>query len=388
MTAQLAGSVPPADAARQYHPQLGSLAWYLGHSVFLETYWLREVVAGDPDLTRRVAHLFTPGALDLARQCAALPPLDHLLNWAAEIRDEHLTRLANPSMLPDHPLLAHDRLAWYLLQEQARAYDAMLMVLNQRQLRLDAGGHHVTRALAPRLPQADCGEVEQGHYRIGARNDPAALDHELPPQAVALSGFRIARRPVANAEYLAFMEQGGYAERRWWTPEGWDWLQSAGVAQPEYWRRDTAGAWYGIGVNGAADLPAEEPVSGVSLHEAKAYAAWASALGEGMQGAVLQHEYQWEVAARTGVLESHGRVLEWCANSFHPYPEFTPFPDATASARWFDTGEAALRGASLHAQRPRRRLTCREHAPPGRRVAPSGLRLVFPAAAPIWERNA
>jgi iron(II)-dependent oxidoreductase len=105
MMDQLAASMPPGDAARQFHPELGSLCWHLGRSVFLETYWLRQVLAGDDDLTRRVERLFTTGAMALGDQCAALPPIDHLRNWAAEIWDEHLLRLANPGLLPHHPLL-------------------------------------------------------------------------------------------------------------------------------------------------------------------------------------------------------------------------------------------------------------------------------------------
>ena len=105
LTAHLIESTPAADINRQYHPELGSLAWYFGQSVYLETYWLREVIQGDDDLTRRVAPLFTPGAMPLAEQCAALPPADHLLNWAAEIRDTHLMRLANPGSLP--PAMRH-----------------------------------------------------------------------------------------------------------------------------------------------------------------------------------------------------------------------------------------------------------------------------------------
>jgi iron(II)-dependent oxidoreductase len=387
MTAQLAASVPFADAARQYHPQLGSLSWLLGRSVYLETYWLREQVAGDDALTRRIAHLFTPGAMDLAAQCAALPPLDHLLNWAVQIREEHLLRLANPGMLPQHPLLAGDRLAWFLLQEQERDYERMLMVLNQRRLRQDDSEYRVRQPLRPSPLRPDLAEVSQGHYRVGARNDPAALDHELPPQAVELSGFRIARRPASNAEFLYFMRQDGYTERRWWSGEGWDWLQETGVGHPEYWRADARGNWYQVGINGGADLSPDEPVSGISLHEAKAFAACVSEQWEELAGAVLQHEYQWEIAARMGVLGERGRVQEWCANPFHPYPGFTPFPDANASEPCFDGTHASLRGASLHAQRPRRRLTCREPAAPERRYGRTGLRLVFPAGAPFWERN-
>ena len=75
MMSKLMSSIPQAEATRQFHPELGSLCWYFGHSVYLETFWLRQVLSGDDNLTRRVEHLFTPGTLPLSEQCAALPPV-------------------------------------------------------------------------------------------------------------------------------------------------------------------------------------------------------------------------------------------------------------------------------------------------------------------------
>lgn len=379
LASQLLSSIPPEEAHRQYHAELGSPAWHFAHGVYVETYWLRQFLCGDDDLTRRVEHLFTPGALSLSEQCAALPPVDHLLNWAAEIRDEHLMRLANPGQLPAHPLLENGRLALFLAQEQAMDYEHMLMALSQRMLRRDHD-HLVSRPLLPAMPTADLSELNQGHYRIGARDDPAAYDNELPPQAVELSSCRIARHPLNNAQYLAFMQAGGYQNPDYWTADGWRYVQSRNLRHPEYWCEDDRGEWFGVGVNGASDLPAEEPVLGISRHEALACANWIASLGGALSGAVLQHEYQWEVAARTRLLASQGRVQEWCANDFHPYPEYQPFPDGRVSQGHFERGRASLRGASLHSQPVLRRASRRDHRDPGQRFAFTGMRLVFPPA--------
>jgi hypothetical protein len=45
---------------------------------------MRERLGCDLDLTERARHLFEPGTLTLAEQCACLPPPAHLLAWAAE----------------------------------------------------------------------------------------------------------------------------------------------------------------------------------------------------------------------------------------------------------------------------------------------------------------
>jgi iron(II)-dependent oxidoreductase len=378
MLLQLVESVPDADAACQYHPQLGSLSWYLGRSVYQELFWLRETLAQDRDLSARIEHLFSPGRLPLAEQCTLLPPKDHLLNWAHEILEHHLVLLANPGQLPAHPLLEQDRLPWFLLQEHGRNYEAMLMVLVQRSLSAQSPDYRVKEPLRPQDPRAEAKEITQGHYRIGARGDPAAYDNELPPQAVQLSSFRIATRPTGNAEFLAFMEAGGYSNCQYWTETGWDWQTREGTGHPQHWVRDNAGNWYGMGVNGPSDLAPEQPVMGINQHEAKAYANWVAGLGESTAGAVLVHEYQWELAARSGAIAELGRAWEWCSNLFHPYPEFQAFPSAEVSEHFFDQGHVSLRGASLHTQPSLRRASFRNHASPEQQFLFAGTRLVFP----------
>jgi iron(II)-dependent oxidoreductase len=376
MMRELLRGVPSVQANARFHPRLASLTWYLGRSVYRETYWLREALVGDADLTARVRHLFGPG--DLGTQCAGLPPPEHLLGWAAQIQDEHLRRLATPGALPNHPLLAEDRLQWFLLQETARDYERMLLTMLARRVAQPPGDYLSGEPLRPCSPGTDTAEVTQGHYRIGSRDEPFAYDNELPPQAVELASFRIAKRPVSNAEYLAFLEAGGYREAGPWDEEGMRRLEQSGAKAPWHWRMDAQGHWYGMGINGPADLPPDEPVSGVGHQEAAAYAAWAAGTDSGLAGAVLQHEYQWEVAARSGLIEGTGRVWEWCANPFHPYPEFTPFPDASVSQDWFDKGQPSLRGASLHTQRCLRRASFRNWAEPSDRHLLTGIRLVLP----------
>jgi len=372
--------VSVAQANQCFAPRLASLGWYLGRSVYRELYWLRVVLTGDTELTERVRLLFTPAAMDPEAQSARLPPPDHLLAWAAEIQDEHLRRLATPGELPASDLLRDDRLQWFLLQEEVRDYERMLMVLHAGRMQERDAGYRVEGVLTARVPAADLVAVEQGHYRIGSRHQPWAYDNELPPQAVELSGFCIARRPVSNAEFLAFMEAGSYREDRFWSEEGRRWRDDSGAAAPLHWRRDRAECWYGIGLQGPADLQPEAPVAGLSRHEAQAFATWVADLAGNLSGAVLQHEYQWEVAARPGLLEGIGRVWEWCANPFHPYPEFRPFPDSSTSQADFGGNRLSLRGAGLHTQRCLRRASFRNRAAPGDRQGFTGIRLVFPPA--------
>ncbi len=372
------------DCNRPPAPELPSLGWLLGRAVYLETYLLRERLFEDDDLTRRVRHLFGrdvpySNALD-----AALPPRDHLLNWALEIFDHHLTLLANPGQLPEHPWLRNGWLAAWLVQSHALAYERMLSSLSALAQQRDDGTFLVAEPLQSRLPAADAVRIDQGHYRIGAR-EGVVMDNEEPVQVVELHSFRIQKQPVSNAEYLAFIEDGGYRDDGWWTPAGQAWLRQSGAQAPWHWRRDAQGAWYAIGMNGAMQLVPEAAVSGLSQHEANAFAAWAAARGEGLSGAVVQHEFQWETAARLGMIEGTGRVWEWCANTFEAYDGYEAPVEAEFRTPAFDSGQAALKGACLHTQPALRRASFRRGADPAARHLFSGTRLVLPPGKAAWE---
>lgn len=382
----LAGLLEPLsdeDVRLQYHPDLAPLAWYFGRAVYLEAYWLREVTAGDADLTSRVRHIFADDSVPLDDRMAGVPPKDHLLNWALEIFDHDLTRLANPGMLPDHPLLRDGWIVAYLIQVLSQCYEDMVVVLTERRLQDTATAYSVQAPLVPRLPRADAAAIDQGHYRIGAR-EGVVFDNEVPAMSVELHNFRIQRQPVTNAEFLAFLVDGGYVDVSWWRGEGNAWRTAESPEHPHHWRRDAAGRWYGVGVNGPADLVAEDPVHGVNCYEAEAFARWAAGKGEDMAGAVLQHEFQWEVAARGGHLGGAGRVWEWCGNVFEPYEAYEVPQDPEMATRDFDGYHYALRGAALHTQTPVRRATYRGRALPRVRHRATGLRLVLPPLPSAW----
>jgi iron(II)-dependent oxidoreductase len=377
MMGHLLTSVPEAETYQRFHPALPPLAWLFGRCVYLETYWLREVVQQDPDMTTRVRALFSTGIAADETLVKALPPREHLLNWALELQEENLMRLANPATLPAHPLVAEGRLVPLLLQQQAILVEQMLAQLGERQLQQPVA-FTVTAPLLSALPSADHADIHQGHYRIGAKDDPAALDNELP-------AYRIDRHPVSNGAWLGFLEAGGYADPSLWSHAGWEWKQRH-PAQPHHWRQDGNGHWYGVGLNGPFELLAGDAVSGISQHEAQAYANWVSSLGGLLEGAVVQHEYQWEVAARTQAISDYGRVWEWCANPFHRYSGYLEPQDPEAATQEFDAGHFSLRGGCLHSQRIQRRSSYRHHGDPGERHLFSGTRLVFPPSTMPWNK--
>lgn len=386
MMSHLLEATDQADCSRRFTQGLPPVSWLFGRAVYLESYWLREVVMGDDDITARVRHLFGCAVEPDESVMRQLPPKGHLLNWALEHQEMNLTLLANPKQLPEHELLNEDRLHYRLVIELGELCEAMIAQITESRLTASPG-YQVEKPLKVLPPSEEHGDVHKGHYRVGAKHeDPSARDNELPPNIVDLHAFRIDTQPVSNGAFLGFIEAGGYDNAQLWSEEGELW-RGSNPKRPHHWRRDLAGNWYGIGLNGPFDLIAEDALTGISHHEAHAYANWVSSLGGKLAGAVLQHEYQWEVAVRSRAITEFGRVWEWCANPFHRYTGYIEPQSAEAATQQFDDGHFSLRGGSLHSQKMQRRSSHRHHALPGDRYRFSGTRLVFPGSQMAWHKS-
>lgn len=357
------------DYRQQYHPDLSPLGWHLGHCTYTECYWLQEIALGDDRFTAPVAGLYIPGETLKTQRGAKLPALDVLIQWTLGMQSLNAETLDTaPAALLEHPLMQDDYLLHFLIQHYSQHYETMLAILTQRALTADPATFQVTGPLTALPPRHDRISVEPGHYRVGGKA-PAACDNELPAQQATLGPYAIARDPVSNSEFLAFMEDGGYTGKSHWDEAGWQWLQHHPTDKPEHWRRDREGHWYGIGVRGAYELDGSNAVHGISQHEASAYASWA--------GGRLPHEHQWEVACRLQLLQQTGRVWEWCHNTFYPYAGFQAFPCKEYSQPWFDNNHYSLRGGSLHTRPAIKRASFRNFYTPEKRHVFAGLRLVY-----------
>lgn len=111
----------------------------------------------------------------------------------------------------------------------------------------------------------------QAKYPLGGNYDKDAFGNEAPLREVELLSFRVARFPVTVGQYRLFIEDHGYADRRWWVEGGFgSWTEPA--------------AWEGQMAHPS------RPVVGVSWFEAMAFCAWG--------GFRLPSEAEWERAAR------------------------------------------------------------------------------------------
>jgi iron(II)-dependent oxidoreductase len=301
--------------------------WEIGHIGWFQEFWcLRHGSEELPSILPNADALYNSATVAHERRWTLpLPEFERTAAYRDEVLARVIERLEQGS----------DEHAVYFAQLALRHED------------MHAEAFHYTRqtlgypapALQPGHPvpaAAETGDaaLPGGVFRLGAvPGERFAFDNEKWSHPVIVAPFRMALRPVTNAQFGAFVEAGGYAARQYWSEAGWRWKGDR--TQPAYWsgeRLRRFDRWIPI--------PADEPVMHVSWHEAQAYCRFA--------GRRLPSELEWEYAAtaQPTALLGVGGVWEWTESTFLPYPGFVRDPYKEYSEPWFGTHKV-LRGGSF-----------------------------------------
>ncbi|MBC6414077.1 MAG: ergothioneine biosynthesis protein EgtB [Chromatiales bacterium] len=332
----LTASVEDIDYRRQYHPDLSPLGWHYGHIVYTEILWLWDTLLGAGILKESDHQLYNPRNTPKPLRGKALSHRDITLEQGQQQFNDNIALLGDPPQtLVKHRLMRDSYLLKFILQHHAMHLETMKMVMTQRCLQGapsncdDDGLNEATEISKYPLLFAD------KSYRIGGV-DNWSFDNELPQHTIKLNAFAINHKPVSNAEYLGFMESGGYHEQRYWSPEGYAWLKKTKATAPDGWHYQDG--WFQATPAGYKSLDADSAVYGLCYYEAQACARYA--------GARLPHEYEREAAHPQ--IDQPTEVWEWCLNNFHPYPNYKDFPYTEYSTPWFNGHHYVLRGGCSH----------------------------------------
>jgi len=219
--------------------------------------------------------------------------------------------------------------------------------------------------LAMNNPEPGFINISEGVYEIGYDGADFSFDNELNRHKVYLHDFTISKTLVSNAEFLEFIDAGGYENFNYWHAEGWDWVKSNQITSPMYWH-SIDGQWYNYTLGGLLPIDPNAPVSHISYYEAYAYASWS--------GMRLPTEFEWEVAAKSF---NWGERWEWTESAYLPYPGFSKAPGAIGEYNGkFMVNQKVLRGASIATPQNHSRITYRNFFHPHLRWQYTGIRLV------------
>jgi ergothioneine biosynthesis protein EgtB len=363
------------------------IVFYDGHLPAFSFNTLVKRGLGGGSIDARLEQLFARG-IDPAEVSAVghayrWPGRDTVTAFAEEADRRVLDALAHAELdRPGDPLLDRAEAVFAILEHEAMHQETLLYMWHrlpyERKQRPDGYAPEFDGA----VPTQEWIDVPGGRATLGANREDLVFgwDNERPHAVIDVTAFTIQRHNVTNAEFLAFVDAGGYANDAWWSADDRAWLTAESIAHPRFWeRRDDA--WYWRGLFGLVPLPASWPVY-VSHAEAAAFAKWRgarlpteaefqrAAFGT-PSGSERVHPWgdaspspvhgvfdfaSWDPApagsraagrSAWGVDDLVGNGWEWTTTTFAPFPGFAPMPSyAEYSADFFDGEHRVMKGAS------------------------------------------
>jgi ergothioneine biosynthesis protein EgtB len=380
------------DHMLQSMPDASPAKWHLAHTTwFFETFILSPHVSGYKPFDPRFKQLFNSYYKQLgshpyrgARGLMSRPSLDEIHAYRAHV-DKAMMR---------HLEVADERTAALIevgLNHEQQHQELILTDIKHalwsmplRPERGDVGRPRPVNNPAP-LQWMD---FDGGIREIGYAGSGFSFDNETPRHEVLLRPFHLASRLTTNAEYLEFMDDGGYRRPEFWLSDGWDTVCAQGWNSPLYWEAHD-GNWREFSYDGMRELDPAAPVCHVSYYEADAFAHWSKAR--------LPREEEWEVAAEQspskgtllesgklypqpasgmGLQQMFGDVWEWTASAYLAYPGFEPAAGAIGEYNGkFMCNQFVLRGGSCATPASHIRASYRNFFPPHARWQFMGIRL-------------
>jgi gamma-glutamyl hercynylcysteine S-oxide synthase len=313
------GLVADLDERQLIGPRLSTVnppLWEIGHVGWFQEFWVLRHLRRQKPLLENGDQLYN--STDIAHDVR----WDLLLPSRADTwqyLDEVLDRVIGP--IEGKRSLSEDELYFYCLTAFHEAMHAEALACTRQSFGYSRPSFLPTRPVHENRSQdffQGDAEIPGGSFLIGATPEvPFVFDNEKWAHQVVIRPFRIARAPVSNREFRRFVDDGGYREPKWWSEEGWRWLETGGAPQlensfakffnktikesiefaadkeklehPMYWRRDPDGDWQQRVFDRYVPLQDNQPVVHVSWYEAEAFCAWA--------GRRLPTEVEWETAA-------------------------------------------------------------------------------------------
>ncbi len=342
-------------------PQLAivnPLLWEIGHVAYFYEFWLlrhrdkrRPVISHADELydSIHIAHndrwqlpLLSPGETRNYMQQVQQAVIERLQTGALSDEDIYLTRYA----------LFHEDMHTEAFTYTRRTLNYPAPVFANAVI--DNEAYHAG-------PLDGDVTIPGGNFMLGTKpHNGFCFDNEKWQHPVTLQAFSIARGATSYQQFAEFVDDGGYQQRPFWDEEGWAWLQHNHISGPNGWKKASNGKWLIKNFDHWEAMRPHAAVVHVNWYEASAWCRWANRR--------LPTEAEWERAASAsadsdatstwpwgdtppatdtvnmdgramatidvgalpasdsyfGCRQMLGNVWEWTADTFQPYPGFTP----------------------------------------------------------------
>lgn len=384
------------------------LLWEIGHLAWFQEWWVLRHGLGRPPLRADADALWDSSAVAHdTRWDLPLPARSETVGYMHEVRDHVLALLGRGDLSPELLYLVRYTVFHEDMHGEAFMYTRQTLAYPPPPL----SGARAPGSVAAAIAEGDC-QLPGGHFRLGAeRSESFVFDNEKWAHDVELAPFAIARRAVTQAEFAAFVEDGGYARADLWSEGGRAWLAAAAPCAPLYWRRAGVG-WERRHFDRWVPLEPDLPVIHVNAWEAEAWCRWAkrrlpteaeweaaASLNGPDAGPAAKRRFPWGDAppdpqlanldgeragcvaaaalpagdSAAGCRQMIGNVWEWTSTPFAPYPGFQPDMYRDYSQPWFHT-HRVLRGGCWATRGRLLRNTWRNYYTPDRRDVWAGFR--------------
>jgi iron(II)-dependent oxidoreductase len=376
-TRRLTEDLSSAELMGPYREIVNPVLWEIGHIAWFHEYWTLRHAARHRPLIERCDLLWDSSHVaHRTRWHLDLPDLAGTRGYMADVlahQEQQLGRGIDGDTRYFYDLsIRHED-----MHVEAQAY--------MRQTSSNAPPEGLGSRAHPRAGAlAGDAVVPGGSWRLGSDgSDTFIFDNEKWAHPVELAPFRMARSAVTNAEFGAFVDEGGYRRREFWCDSGWTWRQSRNAGRPAYWLAKRDGSWTARHYREVRPLAPDAPVVFVSWFEASAWCRWAgrrlpseaeweaAAIGEPAGNRLGEARRRWPwgdappTAARAnldfafdgpvdvaalgdgdsafGCRQMIGNVWEWTASDFLPFEGFSADPYKDYSQPWFGSRKV-LRG--------------------------------------------